>query len=97
MVVATQSGLMTSLSCWAHMRVEGDSVVLASSSDESWPASTLVVVAFPSEEEAKAMFDRISQRIQFKARTFDARDWPGMIRSHAPKTRWRVADENLGR
>jgi hypothetical protein len=81
LVLTTQSGLTTSLSWWAHMRVEGDSVVLASSSDDGWPDSSLVIAELSSDSEAKALFRTLNERILLKARTFDARDWPAPIRS----------------
>ena len=85
LVLVAQSGLRTSLSWWANMRVEVDAVVLSSSSKEGWPDSSLVVAELRSEEEARAMFGTISQRILLKARAFDARDWPPPIRSQSPE------------
>jgi hypothetical protein len=83
MLVIMQSGLATSLSRWAHMRVEGDLVVLLGPSKEGGPGSSLVVAELRSEGEAQAMFRTINQRILLKARRFDACDWPGLIRRGA--------------
>ncbi len=72
MVIITESGTATSLAWWASLRVEGKSVVVATSPESN---SSLVVAALPSEAEAKAMFTAINQRMLLKARRFDAREW----------------------
>jgi hypothetical protein len=80
MVVITEAGMATCLGWWAQLRVEGKSVVVATSPEERWPESSLVVAELRSEGEAQAMFRSINQRILLKARTFDSREWPGSIR-----------------
>jgi hypothetical protein len=83
MVIITESGTATSLGWWASLRVEGKSVVVTTSSETD---SLLVVAAFPSEAEAKAMFTAINQRISLKARRFDARECAGLICHEANDT-----------
>ena len=82
MVVLAQSGFTTSLAWWAHLRVEGNSVMLANSSEEGLPDPCLVVAELSSDAEAKARFRTLNERILLKARTFDARDWAGLARDH---------------
>jgi hypothetical protein len=78
MIVITQSGLGTSVSWWRHMHVDGDSLVLLGTAE--WD-SPVVVAQLPSEDDARKLFDVVSQRIALKARRFDARDWSALIRS----------------
>jgi hypothetical protein len=71
LVVITQSGLGTSLFWWRHMHVDGDSLVLLATTEE---CSSVVVAQRPSEDDARELFDVVSQRIALKARRFDARE-----------------------
>jgi hypothetical protein len=87
MLVITQSRLTTSLSWWTTRRVEGNSVVLASSSDEGWPEANLIVAEHRSEVEAKEFFCKLNDRILRGAGWFDARNWPDLIRQGETDTK----------
>ena len=79
LTVMTEAGIATSTAWWAHVRIEGRSVVLSSSHDDGWPDHSLVVAQLASVSAARALFDIIKERRAVGARKFDAAAWPGLV------------------
>ena len=88
MNVMTQDGLLTDLSWWAQMMVDGDSIVLSNvrtvrnkgedptSEEELADSKTLVVAEFPKNQEiVQQLFKDLNEGIRYGKDSFDVNDW----------------------